>query len=98
MDQLERKACEAVEPRFVDFNKHAKIPFGCQPTHIHEAMCEFTSFLAFINTQLHTRGTPRLESLLMPANFSSIVGEFMGGHDPEALRYSRKKRLPQRPS
>ena len=83
MVDSERLACEAVEPKSADFNKRAQIPFGCMPTHIHEAMREFASFLAFINTQLHTRGTPRLESLLMPANFSSIVGEFMGATIPK---------------
>jgi hypothetical protein len=30
-----------------------------------------------MNTQLHSRGMPRLERLLMPASFSSIVGEFI---------------------
>jgi hypothetical protein len=40
-------------------------------------MKEFVDFLGFINAQLHSRGLDRLESFLMPANFSSIVGEFM---------------------
>jgi hypothetical protein len=34
-------------------------------------------FLEFINQQLHTKEMARLETFLMPANFSSIVGEFM---------------------
>ena len=32
---------------------------------------------SFINTQLRSRGLDRMESFLMPANFSSMVGEFM---------------------
>lgn len=39
-------------------------------------MTEFVKFLALINGALVSKGTPRLESILMPANFSSIVGEF----------------------
>lgn len=40
-------------------------------------MADFTEFLGFINQQLHVKGMPRLESFLMPAGFSSIVGEFI---------------------
>lgn len=38
---------------------------------------DFLGFLGFINQQLHAKNIPRLESFLMPAGFSSIVGEFM---------------------
>lgn len=74
---LEATACA---PRPVDrrySNPAATIPYGCTPQHILSAMQEFCSFLGFINQQLHTRQLARLESFLMPANFSSIVGEFM---------------------
>jgi len=37
----------------------------------------FLDFLGFINQQLHRKQLPRLEAFLMPANFSSMVGEFM---------------------
>ncbi len=40
-------------------------------------MDEFINFLGFINQQLYTKGIQRFESMLMPANFSSMVGEFM---------------------
>ncbi|MFQ5398485.1 MAG: hypothetical protein ACE5E7_02695 [Anaerolineae bacterium] len=40
-------------------------------------MNDFVDFLGFINRQLHIKQIVRLESFLMPANFSSIVGEFM---------------------
>jgi len=49
-------------------------------------MCEFIDFLGFVNGQLHTRQLARLESFLMPANFSSIVGEFMSATLPKHCR------------
>lgn len=66
---------EPVDPRRL--NHRAHLPYGCTPDHIFHAMEEFVDFLGFINAQLHSRGLDRLESFLMPANFSSIVGEFM---------------------
>jgi hypothetical protein len=46
-------------------------------------MEEFTDFIGFINTQLRTRKIQRLDTMLMPANFSSIVGEFMTSAIPK---------------
>ena len=46
-------------------------------------MNDFTNFIGFINRQLHSREIERLESMLMPANFSSIVGEFMSSSIPK---------------
>ncbi len=46
-------------------------------------MLDFADFLGFVNHQLFSRGVPRLESMLMPANFSSIVGEFMSMSIPK---------------
>jgi hypothetical protein len=45
-------------------------------------MADFLDFLGFLNQQLNTRQLPRLESFLMPANFSSMVGEFMSATIP----------------
>ena len=73
----EQKACQLGRVRIKDFNPSAGIPYGCTVEHVCEAMNEFLSFLEFINTQLHGSELPRLECFLMPANFSSIVGEFM---------------------
>lgn len=75
-DALEAAACilEAVDPR--RFNEHASLPCGCTIEHVRLAMQDFISFLGFINTQLNTRSLQRLEVMLMPANFSSLVGEF----------------------
>ena len=46
-------------------------------------MIDFLDFLEFVNTQLNGRSIPRLETFLMPANFSSIVGEFMSASIPK---------------
>lgn len=46
-------------------------------------MQDFIEFLGFINQQLFSRDIVRLESMLMPANFSSIVGEFMNTAIPK---------------
>jgi hypothetical protein len=83
MPSLEEVACNALLPSPEHLNKKARIPFGVRPAHIHAAMVEWVDFLAFINTQLHTRELPRLETILMPANFSSMVGEFMGATIPK---------------
>jgi len=74
---LEVLACqpEPVDPNA--FNSNAVIPYGCNTQHIHRAMNDFVDFLGFINPQLHTKGLERFESILMPANFSSLVGEFI---------------------
>jgi hypothetical protein len=46
-------------------------------------MADFLDFLGFLNQQLYTRKLPRLESFLMPANFSSMVGEFVSATIPK---------------
>lgn len=46
-------------------------------------MQDFLDFIGFVNEQLYTRQIQRLESMLMPANFSSIVGEFMNSGIPK---------------
>ncbi|MCI0332555.1 MAG: hypothetical protein L0228_04960 [Planctomycetes bacterium] len=59
------------------------MPYGVKPAHIQRAMQDFIDFLGFINTQLSTKKIERLESFLMPANFSSMVGEFMAAAIPK---------------
>lgn len=76
-DYTEALACVPVQVDRDRFNPHCQLPYGLKTEHIHDAMNAFVEFLGFINQQLHTRSIPRLESFLMPANFSSIVGEFM---------------------
>jgi hypothetical protein len=75
------------------FNPNAVLPYGLTTDQIRKAMDSFTSFLATVNQALYMKQLDRLESILMPANFSSIVGEFVGaGHskvssgvDPQPL-------------
>ena len=72
---------ENPDPR--SFNPKAVIPLGLTPEHICKAMKEFTDFLGFLDLQLFTKQMPRFEDFLMPANFSSMVGEFMGANIPK---------------
>lgn len=65
------------------FNQSAELPYGLTVEHIAAAMNDFISFIGFINQQLATRKIERLETMLMPANFSSIVGEFMTSTIPK---------------
>ena len=46
-------------------------------------MNTFLEFIEFLNGQLATRKMTPLECMLMPANFSSIVGEFMSSTIPK---------------
>jgi len=73
----ESRACTPVRVSPSFFNANCTLPYGLTSEHIRQAMQDFVEFLGFVNQQLHARGIPRLESFLMTANFSSIVGEFM---------------------
>jgi len=73
----EAQACVPVPINPSFFNPHCILPYDLTSEHIHQAMTDLIDFLGFINQQLHTKEIPRLESFLMPANFSSIVGEFI---------------------
>lgn len=74
------------------FNPDAKLPYGLETAHIEHAMTAFVDFLAFINKQLVKRDLPPFEHFLMPANFSSIVGEFMTTTIPHACTSLVKNR------
>lgn len=80
---LEKLACTPRPVNASGFNPHAVPPYGLTVEHIRLAMNDFVNFLGFINQQLHTREIERLESMLMQANFSSMVGEFMGSTIPK---------------
>jgi hypothetical protein len=75
--------CTPVVPSAKHLNSKAIIPFGVTTEHVFKAMKEFTDFLGFIDTQLFTKGMMRFEEMLMPANFSSMVGEFMTASIPK---------------
>jgi hypothetical protein len=74
---LELAACTPRPLHPKGFNRRATLPFGLTTDHIAQAMNDYLGFIGFVNTQLHSRGTPRMESMFMPANFSSMVGEYM---------------------
>lgn len=73
----EEKACVPKPVSSSLFNPKCILPYNLTTKHIEQAMNEFLEFLGFVNYQLYEKGIPRLESFLMPANFSSMVGEFM---------------------
>lgn len=75
-DPEEQAACTPHPLNPLGLNKGAVIPYGLTPEQVYASMQEFLDFLGFINTQLASRGIPRFETMLMPANFSSLVGEF----------------------
>jgi hypothetical protein len=77
MNDQEFLACTPHPLNPARFNNQCVLPYELDVTHIQQAMHDFVDFLGFINQQLHTKELPRLENFLMPANFSSIVGEFM---------------------
>jgi hypothetical protein len=79
----EQQACIPVPLNPADFNQAAQLPYGLQISHLQAAMNDFLDFLGFVNQQLSTKGIQRLETMLMPANFSSIVGEFMSSTIPK---------------
>ncbi len=74
----EREACVAIPVNEGLINPACALPYGLTANHILKAMAEFIDFISFINQRLNDKGIARLETFLMPANFSSIVGEFVG--------------------
>ncbi|GAB4504678.1 MAG: hypothetical protein Fur0043_16720 [Anaerolineales bacterium] len=77
MTDSEKLACVPRPLKQSRFNPQCTLPYGLQVGHVQHAMQDFLDFLGFINQQLNGKGMPRLESFLMPANFSSMVGEYM---------------------
>lgn len=65
------------------FNKLAVLPYGLTVDHIAGAMSDFLYFLKLVNNGLHAEKIPRLESIMMSANFSSLVSEFMNAGIPK---------------
>jgi hypothetical protein len=64
------------------FNKKAVLPYGLTTRHIAAAMNDFLDFLRVVNTRLYDERIQRLESFMMPANFSTLVSEFMSTRIP----------------
>ena len=82
----ERAACTPVPLDPHGFNKQVVLPCGLTTEHLRKTMAGYLDFLGFLNQQLNTRELQRLESFLMPANFSSMVGEFRSATIPKYCR------------
>lgn len=82
-EQLEYAACNPEPVRIEHFNPRAVIPHGVTIEHLCAAMNDFVSFMQMVNVRLHENDTSRFETMLMPANFSSIVGEFVTANLPK---------------
>ncbi len=70
-------ACESKPVYMTGMNPDAVLPYGLTADIVFQAMNDFVEFLTFVNSSLNAKGIVRLENLIMPANFSSLVGEFM---------------------
>lgn len=92
MPDKESLACTPARVHEGGFYPNAVIPYGLKTHHIRRAMRDFIGFLGFVNTQLRTKQIQRLESFLMPANFSSMVGEFMAAAIPKYCKSIIKNR------
>jgi hypothetical protein len=88
----EQEACTPTPLNQGGFNASAVLPYDLQVSHIQSAMQDFIDFLGFINSQLYTKNIPKLESMLMSANFSSMVGEFMSAAIPKYCMTLTKNR------
>jgi hypothetical protein len=75
--KAESLACDPQRLNPNGFNQSVVLPYGLQVEQVAQAMNAFLDFLRFINQELNRREIARLESMLMPANFSSVVSEFM---------------------
>ncbi len=76
-DDAETIACTPLPVDPDGFNPNVILPYGCTSADIYRAMKDFVDFLGFVNEQLHEREIARLETMIMSANFSSMVSEFM---------------------
>lgn len=76
---------EAASPVEIDpkcFNDDPELPYGLEVEHVAQAMQDFNQWIGLINRALVEKGLDRLEDIAMPANTSSIVGEFMHSRIP----------------
>lgn len=94
MDHIsEEQAVVPVHVQRAWLNPACHLPYGLEADAVWQAMRDFVEFLGFINQQLFSKGFPRLESFLMPASFSSLVGEFMNITIPTYCQTLAKNRF-----
>ena len=82
-EQPDLTFCVPEQPALENFNPNAEILFGVSVEGIFRAMVDFTDFLRTVDTELVRKQMARLEDMLMPANFSSMVGEFITANLPK---------------
>ena len=80
---LELNACHPRPVNIESFNPVARLPYGLTIEHLCTAMNAYIHCIGFVNRQLHGRSIPRLETILMSATFSSMIGEFMASTIPK---------------
>lgn len=90
--ELELNSCSAVAPTAEGLNLQCSLPYGLRAQDVFKAMSGFAEFLSFVNVQLNGKGTERLETMLMSANFSSMVGEYMSSNIPRYCKSVVKNR------
>jgi len=86
----EAVACTPIPLVPAGFNKNAVLPYGLTTDNIAAAMSDFLEFLRVVNHRLYAAQIQRLECFMMPANFSTLVSEFMSsripGHCPKLAK------------
>jgi hypothetical protein len=83
LQELEAAAIKPVPAQREGLNPHATVPYGCTVEHIFQAMVDFLQFLAVVNEALRAKHYERIESILMAANFSGIVSDFLATGIPK---------------
>jgi hypothetical protein len=81
--QVDLALCVPEAPILENFNLSASIPFGVSVKHVFNSMVDFTDFLRTVDAELARKKMTRLEDMLMPANFNSLVGEFITSSLPK---------------
>ncbi len=81
-EESEKIACQPAPVEPIGSNASTVLPYGLTGEHVRLAMSGFTDFLDFMNNELYRNGIERLESMMMPANFSTLVSEFMSSNIP----------------
>jgi len=81
----EAVACTPIPLVPAGFNKNAVLPYGLTTDNIAAAMSDFLEFLRVVNHRLYAAQIQRLECFMMPANFSTLVSEFMSSRNTRSL-------------
>lgn len=83
MSDPEELACTPTSITLDAFNPYVKLPFDLTVEHLFNTMRDFLNFLGLINRTLHQQKIERLETMMQPAGFSGLVGEFMVSRIPQ---------------